>query len=78
MFTWIRVFCILSIRINIIFGIVGYSQPWIINIVISVGVTAGKISLEIGFNMWVIAVCAIVWDTVCILLVIGCFAREIG
>ena len=45
---------------------------------ISVDVTASKISLEIGFNMWVIAVCAIVWDTVCILLVIGCFAREIG
>ena len=45
---------------------------------ISVDVTASKISLEIGFNMWVIAVCVIVWDTVCILLVIGCFARELG
>ena len=45
---------------------------------ISVDVTASKISLEIGFNMWVIAVCAIDWDTVCILLVIGCFASEIG
>ena len=45
---------------------------------VSVDVIAGRLSLEIGFNMWVIAVCAIVWDSVCILLVIGCFAREIG
>ena len=28
--------------------------------------------------MWVVTICAIVWDSVFILLVVGCFARETG
>jgi hypothetical protein len=44
----------------------------------SIDVTASRIILEIWFDIWVIAIWAIYWDSVFRLLFICYFARETG